>query len=72
MNKANLSVFASGVGSNLLAIHNASKDKCFPKMYSTILKKKTLYCMPYNKWHNIYFSALKCIFHSIYYEEIKV
>ena len=35
MNKANLSVFASGVGSNLLAIHNASMNLSFPgKLFS--------------------------------------
>ena len=40
MNKANLSVFASGVGSNLLAIHNASKDKCFPGKLQLVICNK--------------------------------
>ena len=40
MNEANLSVFASGVGSNLLAIHNASKDKCFPGKLKLVICNK--------------------------------
>ena len=40
MNKANLSIFASGVGSNLLAIHNASKDKCFPGKLQLVICNK--------------------------------
>ena len=40
MNKANLSVFASGVGSNLLAIHNASKDNCFPGKLQLVICNK--------------------------------
>ena len=40
MNKANLSVFASGVGSNLLAIHNASMDKCFPGKLQLVICNK--------------------------------
>ena len=40
MNKANLSVFASGVGSNLLAIHNASKDKSFPGKLQLVICNK--------------------------------
>ena len=40
MNKANLSVFASGVGSNLLAIHNASKDICFPGKLQLVICNK--------------------------------
>ena len=40
MNKANLSVFASGVGSNLLAIHNASMDKNFPGKLQLVICNK--------------------------------
>ncbi len=40
MNKANLSVFASGVGSNLLAIHNASMDKSFPGKLQLVICNK--------------------------------
>jgi len=40
MNKANLSVFASGVGSNLLAIHNASLDKNFPGKLKLVICNK--------------------------------
>ena len=40
MNKANLSVFASGVGSNLLAIHNASMDKTFPGKLQLVICNK--------------------------------
>ena len=40
MNKANLSVFASGVGSNLLAIHNASIDKSFPGKLQLVICNK--------------------------------
>ena len=40
MNKANLSVFASGAGSNLLAIHNASKDKSFPGKLQLVICNK--------------------------------
>ena len=40
MNKANLSVFASGVGSNLLAIHNASMDKSFPGKIRLVICNK--------------------------------
>ena len=40
MKKANLSVFASGVGSNLLAIHNASMDKCFPGKLQLVICNK--------------------------------
>ncbi len=40
MNKANLSVFASGLGSNLLAIHNASMDKCFPGKLQLVICNK--------------------------------
>ena len=40
MNKANLSVFASGVGTNLLAIHNASMDKSFPGKLQLVICNK--------------------------------
>ena len=40
MKKANLSVFASGVGSNLLAIHNASIDKSFPGKLQLVICNK--------------------------------
>ena len=40
MNKANLSVFASGVGSNLLAIHDASMDKSFPGKLRLVICNK--------------------------------
>ena len=40
MNKANLSVFASGVGSNLLAIHNASMHKSFPGKLQQVICNK--------------------------------
>ena len=40
MNKANLSVFSSGVGSNLLAIHNASLDKNFPGKLKLVICNK--------------------------------
>ena len=40
MNKANLSVFASGVGSNLLAIHNASMEKSFPGKLQLVVCNK--------------------------------
>ena len=40
MNEANLSVFASGVGSNLLAIHNASMDKSFPGKLQLVICNK--------------------------------
>ena len=40
MNKANLSVFASGVGSNLLAIHNASMEKSFPGKLQLVICNK--------------------------------
>ena len=40
MNKANLSIFASGVGSNLLAIHNASMDKTFPGKLQLVICNK--------------------------------
>ena len=40
MKKANLSVFASGVGSNLLAIHNASIDKNFPGKLQLVICNK--------------------------------
>ena len=40
MNKANLSIFASGAGSNLLAIHNASMDKSFPGKLKLVICNK--------------------------------
>ena len=40
MNKANLSIFASGTGSNLLAIHNASMDKSFPGKLQLVICNK--------------------------------
>ena len=40
MNKANLSIFASGIGSNLLAIHNASMDKSFPGKLQLVICNK--------------------------------
>ena len=40
MNKANLSVFASGAGSNLLAIHKASKNKNFPGQLQLVICDK--------------------------------
>ena len=40
MNKANLSIFASGAGSNLLAIHNASMDKSFPGKLQLVICNK--------------------------------
>ena len=40
MNKANLSVFASGVGSNLLAIHNASMNLSFPGKLQLVICNK--------------------------------
>ena len=40
MKKANLSIFASGVGSNLLAIHNASMDKSFPGKLQLVICNK--------------------------------
>ena len=40
MNKANLSVFASGAGSNLMAIHKASMDKSFPGKLQLVICNK--------------------------------
>ena len=40
MNKANLSIFASGAGSNLLAIHNASMDRNFPGKLQLVICDK--------------------------------
>ena len=40
MNKANLSVFASGEGSNLLAIHKASMDSSFPGQLKIVICNK--------------------------------
>ena len=40
MNEANLSVFASGVGSNLLAIHNASMNLSFPGKLQLVICNK--------------------------------
>ena len=40
MNKANLSIFASGVGSNLLAIHKASMDESFPGKLKLVICNK--------------------------------
>ena len=40
MNKANLSIFASGAGSNLLAIHDASMDKSFPGKLQLVICNK--------------------------------
>ena len=40
MNKANLSIFASGAGSNLLAIHDASLDKSFPGKLQLVICNK--------------------------------
>ena len=40
MNKANLSVFASGAGSNLFAIHKASMDKSFPGKLQLVICNK--------------------------------
>ena len=40
MNKANLSIFASGAGSNLLAIHKASMDKNFPGQLQLVICNK--------------------------------
>ena len=40
MNKAKLSVFASGVGSTLLAIHKASMDKNFPGKLKLVICNK--------------------------------
>ena len=40
MNKANLSIFASGVGSNLLAIHKASMEKSFPGKLKLVICNK--------------------------------
>ena len=40
MNKANLSIFASGAGSNLLAIHKASMDKKFPGQLQLVICNK--------------------------------
>ncbi len=40
MNKAKLSVFASGVGSNLLAIHKASMEKSFPGKLQLVICDK--------------------------------
>ena len=40
MNKANLSIFASGAGSNLLAIHKASIDREFPGQIQLVICNK--------------------------------
>ena len=40
MNKANLSVFASGAGSNLFAIHKASMNKSFPGKLKLVICNK--------------------------------
>ena len=40
MNKANLSVFASGTGSNLLAIHKASMERGFPGQLQLVICNK--------------------------------
>ena len=40
MNKANLSVFASGTGSNLLAIHKASMERDFPGQLQLVICNK--------------------------------
>ena len=40
MNKANLSVFASGTGSNLLAIHKASIEGDFPGQLKLVICNK--------------------------------
>ena len=40
MNKANLSVFASGTGSNLLAIHKASMERGFPGQLKLVICNK--------------------------------
>ena len=40
MNKANLSIFASGAGSNLLAIHRASMSKSFPGKVKLVICNK--------------------------------
>ena len=40
MNKANLSVFASGAGSNLLAIHKASMKRGFPGKLQLVICNK--------------------------------
>ena len=40
MNKANLSVFASGAGSNLFAIHKASMNKSFPGKLQLVICNK--------------------------------
>ena len=40
MNKANLSIFASGAGSNLLAIHKASMGKNFPGQLQLVICNK--------------------------------
>ncbi len=40
MNKANISVFVSGVGSNLLAIHRASMEKNFPGKLKLVICNK--------------------------------
>ena len=40
MNKANLSVFASGTGSNLLAIHKASMNRGFPGQLQLVICNK--------------------------------
>ena len=40
MNKANLSIFASGAGSNLLAIHKASMDREFPGQLQLVICNK--------------------------------
>ena len=40
MNKANLSVFASGVGSNLIAIHKSSMNKNFPGKLKLVICNK--------------------------------
>ena len=40
MNKVNLSVFASGTGSNLLAIHKASMERSFPGQLKLVICNK--------------------------------
>ncbi len=40
MNKANLSIFASGAGTNLLAIHKASMEKDFPGRLKLVICNK--------------------------------
>ena len=46
MKKVNLSIFASGIGSNLLALHKASNEKNFPAKLQLIICNKN--CIAYD------------------------